>query len=45
MFIQDLTPESILEEVWYGSWGLHLFGAPIYIFQEKKLGETRSELF
>jgi hypothetical protein len=29
MFFQDLTPESILEEIWYGSQGLHLIGAPI----------------
>jgi hypothetical protein len=29
MFFQDLTPESILEEIWYGSWGLHLIRAPI----------------
>jgi hypothetical protein len=27
-----LTPESILEETWYGSWGLHLIGAPIHVF-------------
>jgi hypothetical protein len=28
-----LTPESILEEIWYGSQGLHLIGAPIYDFK------------
>jgi hypothetical protein len=26
-----LTPESILVEIWYGSHGLHLIGAPICI--------------
>jgi hypothetical protein len=25
----NLTPESILEEIWYGSLGLHLIDAPI----------------
>jgi hypothetical protein len=39
-----LTPESILK-IWYGSWGLQLISAPIYIFQdltlESILGETR----
>jgi hypothetical protein len=45
MFLQDLTPESFLEEIWYGSQGLHLIGATIYNFQKGKLGETRSELF
>jgi hypothetical protein len=40
---QDLTLESILEETWYGSRGLHLIGAPICIF--KKLGGIRSEPF
>jgi hypothetical protein len=33
---QDLTPESILEEIWYGSQGLHLIGAPICVFLKKK---------
>jgi hypothetical protein len=28
-----LTPKSTLEEIWYGSRGLHLIGAPIYIFK------------
>jgi hypothetical protein len=28
---QNLTPESVLE-IWYRSRGLHLFGAPIRIF-------------
>jgi hypothetical protein len=45
MLFQDLTPESILEEIWYGSRGLHLIGAPIYVFQKKKnlvrLGQSR----
>jgi hypothetical protein len=31
---QDLTPESIFEEIWYGSRGLHLIGAPICIFKD-----------
>jgi hypothetical protein len=26
-----LIPKSILEEIWYMSWGLHLIGAPIRI--------------
>jgi hypothetical protein len=26
---EKLTPESTLEETWYGSEGLHLIGAPI----------------
>jgi hypothetical protein len=30
---QTLTPESILEEIWYGSRGLHLIAAPIYVFR------------
>jgi hypothetical protein len=30
---QDLTPESILEEIWNGSRGLDLIGAPIRIFK------------
>jgi hypothetical protein len=30
---QKLTPESILEETWYGSQGLHITGAPIYVFK------------
>jgi hypothetical protein len=38
---QSLTPESILEEIWYGSQGLHLLGAPICVF--KGLEETLSE--
>jgi hypothetical protein len=28
-----LLPKSILEEIWYGNRGLHLFGAPIRIFK------------
>jgi hypothetical protein len=28
-----LTPESILEEIWYGSRGLHLIGALICGFK------------
>jgi hypothetical protein len=28
---QKLTPESTLEEIWYGSRGQHLIGAPIYV--------------
>jgi hypothetical protein len=47
MFFQDLTLESILEEIWYGSWRLHLIGEPIrctYLpFQ--KLGGTQLEPF
>jgi hypothetical protein len=31
---QDLTLESILEEIWYGSRELHLIGAPICFFKE-----------
>jgi hypothetical protein len=30
---QKLTPESTLEEVCYGRRGLHLIGAPIYVFK------------
>jgi hypothetical protein len=30
---QNLTPESVLEEIWYWSQELHLFGAPIHIFK------------
>jgi hypothetical protein len=26
-----LTPESILGEIWYGSRGIHLIGAPIHV--------------
>jgi hypothetical protein len=26
-----LTFESTLAAIWYGSWGLHLIGAPIHI--------------
>jgi hypothetical protein len=33
LHFQDLTPESILEEIWYGSRGLHLLGAPIHVFK------------
>jgi hypothetical protein len=40
---QGLTPESILEEIWYGGRGLHLIGAPICLF--KGLDETRSKSF
>jgi hypothetical protein len=29
----NLTPESILKEIWYGSQGLQLIGAPIRIFK------------
>jgi hypothetical protein len=36
VFFQDLTPESILEEIWYGSRGPHLIGAPICVFRKKK---------
>jgi hypothetical protein len=32
---QDLTPEAILDEIWSGSWELHLIGAPMYVLQEK----------
>jgi hypothetical protein len=28
-----LTPKLIFEEIWYGSWGLQLIGAPIYVFK------------
>jgi hypothetical protein len=45
MFFQDLTPESILKEIWYGSQELHLIGAHIRVLQKKKLGETWSESF
>jgi hypothetical protein len=31
---QKLTPKSILEEIWYGSRGLHIIGAPIYLFKK-----------
>jgi hypothetical protein len=37
MFFKDLTPKSILEEIWYVSRGLHLIGAPIGVFQKKNL--------
>jgi hypothetical protein len=40
---QDLTPESIIEEIWYGGRGINLIGAPIRIF--KRLGGTRSKSF
>jgi hypothetical protein len=33
LHFQDMTPESILEEIWYGSQGLHLIAAPIYVFR------------
>jgi hypothetical protein len=36
IFFLDLTLESILEEIWYRSCGLHLIGAPICVFQKKK---------
>jgi hypothetical protein len=29
--VRGLTPKSILE-IWYGSRGLHLIGAPIHVF-------------
>jgi hypothetical protein len=29
LHFQKLTPESTLEEIWYGSQRLHLIGAPI----------------
>jgi hypothetical protein len=35
--------ESILEEIWYRSQGLHLIGAPIHIF--KRLEGAQSESF
>jgi hypothetical protein len=43
MFFQDLTPNSIFEEIWYGSRGLHLIRAPIYV--SKNVVKTRSEPF
>jgi hypothetical protein len=30
---QKLTPESTLEEIWYGSRGIYLIGAPICVFK------------
>jgi hypothetical protein len=42
-YAKSLTPESILEVIWYRSQGLHLIGAPIRVF--KGLEETRSESF
>jgi hypothetical protein len=33
-YFQDLTPESILEEIWYGSRELQLLGAPIHVFKK-----------
>jgi hypothetical protein len=37
-----LNPESILKEIWYGSWGLHLIGAPIYVFKKNFVGLGQS---
>jgi hypothetical protein len=45
MFLQDLTPEPILEEIWYGSRRATPNRCTYLHFSEKKLGETRSELF
>jgi hypothetical protein len=42
---QHLTLESILEEIWYGSWGLHLSGAPIYIFKKLTTESTLEEIW
>jgi hypothetical protein len=43
LHFQNLTPESILEEIWYGSRRLHLIGAPIYIFRNL-VGLSQSHL-
>jgi hypothetical protein len=44
---QGSSPELVLGEIWYGSHGLHIIGAPTQwtyrVF--KKLEETRSESF
>jgi hypothetical protein len=42
LIFQDLTPESIPEEIWYGSWGLHLFAAPICVFKKDMKGLAHS---
>jgi hypothetical protein len=39
---QNLTPESILGEIWYGSHGLQLLGAPICVFKKDLKGFSRS---
>jgi hypothetical protein len=41
--IATLTLESILEEIWYGSRGIHLIDAPIHILTE--IWWIRSEPF
>jgi hypothetical protein len=40
---RNLTRESILEEIWYKSRGLHLFAAPIHVL--KGTWWTQSEPF
>jgi hypothetical protein len=40
-----LTLESIIREIWYESWGLHLIGAPLHILVDSVgLGQNCSAL-
>jgi hypothetical protein len=43
LHFEKMTPESTLEDIWYRSRGLHLIGAPIYIFKNLE-GLDQSDL-